>query len=218
MMDEQQDTGASADADRAVVNGAGQAVSALRASVPGALFTHNHAGWRRHDLPGADEESLLATLHSTHGFLAEYEGQYRVEIRRTPERSYDGKVLLYWDSDTPKTFVFGVPLRRGDYWCTAFEFNAAPVDACRYCGGTGIDHYSALSHCWACDGTAKQIRQSTPRGFMKKPVAACAPATHARYAKWLAAQAMSTGTAKTPKAVEGRSPASAVPNGDAPHA
>jgi hypothetical protein len=38
MMDEQQDMGASANADRVVVNGAGQAVSALRASVPGAWF------------------------------------------------------------------------------------------------------------------------------------------------------------------------------------
>jgi hypothetical protein len=49
-----EDMGASADADRAVVNGAGQAVSALRASVPSAdhLFFADphctHPLWLRH--------------------------------------------------------------------------------------------------------------------------------------------------------------------------
>lgn len=167
------------------------------ASIPNALYTHNHAGWRRHELPGADEESLHAALHATHGFLAEYTGQFRVEIKRTPEYSFDGKVVVYWDSDKPKTFVFGPSLWRGDHWFTAFEFNEAPVGACRYCGGTGVDHYSPFSHCWACDGTATQIRKSTPRGFMKKPVAACPPSMHARYAEWLSAQAIEARSGET---------------------
>lgn len=202
-------------ADRATHEPNPQAVSALRVSVPDALFAHYHHGWRKHELPGGEDEHLLAALLERYAFLAEYKGRYRVEIKRTPERSYDGKVAVYWDSDEPKTFAFGGPLWKGDHWFTAFEFNVAPADACRYCGGTGIDHYNPFSHCWACDGTARQMRQSTPRGFMKKPIAACAEATHRKYAEWLAASAIEAGTGEAGTGSTAEGGESAVPKGDA---
>jgi hypothetical protein len=137
-----------------------------------ALFTHHHYGWKQHTLPGDDEQSLLSALLETHGFLEEYGGRYRVEICRTPEYSFRGVVGVYWDSNEPKTFVFGAPLSRGDYWFKAFEFNVADRTACRYCGGTGVDHYvGPFFHCWACDGTARQVREGTFRGFKHKPIA-----------------------------------------------
>jgi hypothetical protein len=152
-----------------------------------ALYTHHHYGWRRHELPDSNEQSLLTALMRTHDFLAEYEGQYRVDIKATPDCSHDGRVAVYWDSDTPKTLAFGWPLQRGDYWFKAFEFNVARADGCRYCGGTGIDHYvGPFLHCWACDGTATQIRESTGRGFKHKPTAICSAKTHREYAEWLA--------------------------------
>lgn len=144
-------------------------VSALRDGIANALYTHHHYGWKRHDETDCSEASLLSALIQTHGFLAEYEGKYRVEIKPTPAFSFDGVVSVYWDADEPKSFAFGAPRHRGDLWFRAFEYNVAPATACRYCGGTGADHYISGFHCWACDGTAVQVRQSTPRGFKHKP-------------------------------------------------
>lgn len=151
-----------------------------------ALYTHHHYGWRKHELPGSDEADLVAALHATHDFLVKYAGRYRVEIKRTGDTSYDGRVEVYWDSDKPLFFVTRSSLLRGEHWFSGFQFNVADEAACRYCGGTGIDHYSPLSHCWACDGAAVQVRQSMPRGFMRKPTAFCAKVTHDKYAAYLA--------------------------------
>jgi len=119
-----------------------------------ALFTHHHYGWRKHDLPNSHPDHLTTALLDTHGFLRDYEGKYRVEIERTPACSYDGRVSVFWNHKDSKTDHVGAPLRQGDHWFFAFEFNVARNDACRHCGGTGMDHYAGpFFHCWACDGT-----------------------------------------------------------------
>lgn len=153
-----------------------------------ALFTHHHYGWRKHDLPNSHPDHLVAALLETHEFLPEYAGKYRTEIERTPALSYDGMVQVFWDSDEPKAFFGGHSIRRGDHWFRAFEFNVADADACRFCGGTGMDHYLApFAHCWACDGTKVQLRKSTHRGFLHKPTEHAAQASHDRYATYLSA-------------------------------
>ena len=191
------DYGVSADADRATDAGALEPEVSSEAGVPNALYTHHDYGWKRHNLPDGTEESLLAALIGTHDFLEDYQGRFRVEFRRTPDYAHDGKIVVYWDSDEPKTFAFGSPLWRGDYWFSIDKFNVAPVDACRFCGGTGIDHYSIFAHCWACDGAAKQVRSGTWRGFKHKPTTDAPAKLHREYEDWLAAQAIEAGTAKT---------------------
>lgn len=149
-----------------------------------ALFTHHHYGWRKHDLPNSDSESLRKALMATHDFLEGYRDMYSIETELTPDRSYDGVVRVRWNSTTAcpaSTFYF--PIGNGDIWFRAFEFNVADSDACRFCGGTGMDHYvGPFFHCWACDGTARQLRQSTPRGFKHRPTHHAAQSTCDEYA------------------------------------
>lgn len=152
------------------------------------LFTHHHHGWRQHDIPNSHRDHLITALKRTHDFLNEYEGRYQVEIERTPACSYDGNVTVNWDDDKSHPIAFGPALRRGDHWFRAFEFNVAPDHACRYCGGTGIDHYvGPFFHCWACDGTATQIRFGTFRGFQHKPTELSSPEAHEQYSAYLSA-------------------------------
>lgn len=154
-----------------------------------ALFTHHHYGWRKHDLPNSHYDHLVSALLATHGFLNEYEGDFRIDVERTPACSFDGRVNVYWDTDKPKALIGQSSLRRGDFWFRAFEFNVGEDNACGFCGGTGMDHYKGpFFHCWACDGLAKPIRSSTFRGFMNRPTEHAAADTHAQYSNYLAAR------------------------------
>ena len=155
-----------------------------------SLFTHHHYGWRKHDLADATDQSILAALIETHGFLSEYAGEYVVKTERRDDRSYDGVTAVYWDGEKPKSFYGGHFIVKGDYWFKAFEFNVADAGACRYCGGAGRDHYLPFAHCWACDGTAVQVRTHTPRGFVHKPTPDCPPAMHEKYSEYLASLAV----------------------------
>lgn len=132
-----------------------------------ALYTHHHYGWRKHDLPNSYYDHLVSALIETHGFLADFEGKYGVEVERTPQLAADGVVRVYWASseECPVEHI-----RLGDIWFRAFDFNVAPEGACRFCGGTGMDHYvGPFFHCWACDGAGHQVRESKPLGFIHKP-------------------------------------------------
>lgn len=154
------------------------------------LFTHHHFGWRSHSAgtgPG-DDAAILLALVSTHGFLADYEGRYRTEIERMVGVSYDGRVYVYWDDPIPH-LMFDARLAKGDLWFKAFEFNFADDFACRFCGGTGVDHYvGPFCHCWACDGTKKQVRDSMPRDFKHKPTVHASHRSQEEYAQWKAAR------------------------------
>ncbi|MBS3648845.1 hypothetical protein KEU06_09525 [Pseudaminobacter sp. 19-2017] len=138
------------------------------------LCTHHHYGWRSHSagMEPFDEAALMSALHSTHTFLKHYEGKYRAEIVKTPQCNFDGQVIVYWDSDEVKQLVGRSFLSKGDHWFKAFNFNFVDDFACRYCGGTGVDHYNPLVFCWNCDGTKKQVRTTRPRDYepIRRPV------------------------------------------------
>lgn len=134
------------------------------------LFAHFHHGWKEFSagMGPFDEAAIINMLYDSHTFLADYQKKIKIEIVMTPDSSFDGSAIVTWASDTPHQ-MFGGSLYKGDYWFSV-PFNFADDFACKYCGGTGMDHYkSPFFHCWACDGTKKQIRSAMRRGQEQVP-------------------------------------------------
>jgi hypothetical protein len=104
---------------------------------------HNHAGWfKTVEQAETAEDAMRQAIYAHVPWLMDYSHTLTINTET-------GCYVVEYTGE-PRSVALGGIQYAGYWWSDQIHIGTATD--CKYCGGTGKDHYVPLKPCWSCKG------------------------------------------------------------------